>query len=79
MGQGLVAVGELLGIQEDVAVDLVLRVQEVDVPGGAHRLAQLLPQTDNGAVEVPQLLLVGGLPLPDHEGVVAQGLDLQVL
>ena len=58
-------------------VYLVLRVQEVNVPGGAHRLAQLLAQPDDGAVELPQLLLVSGLAVPEHEGVVAQGLDLQ--
>ena len=78
-GHGGVAVGKLLGVQKDVAIDLVLRVQEVDVSGGAHRLSQLLPQPDHSAVELPQLLLVPDLAVPEHEGVVAQGLDLQVV
>ena len=56
-GQGRVRVVKALGGQQDVAVHLVLRVQKVDVAGGAHRLAQLLPQADDGAVKVPQLLL----------------------
>ena len=60
-------------------VDLILRVQEVDVPGGAHRLAHLLPQADDGAVEVPQLLLVLHDALAEHEHIVAQRLDLQIV
>ena len=62
-----------------MAVDLVLRVQEVDVAGGAHRLAQLLPQGHDGPVEVPQLLLCADHPLAEHEHIVAQGLDLQIV
>ena len=58
-------------------VNLILRVQEMDVPGGAHRLAQLLPQPDDGAIEAPQLLLRPGVAVAEHEGVVAQGLNLQ--
>ena len=78
-GQGLVRVLKALGGQKDVAVDLVLRVQEVDVTGGAHRLAQLLPQGHDGPVEVPQLLLCADHPLAEHEHIVAQGLDLQII
>ena len=78
-GQGLVRILKALGGQQDMPVDLVLRVQEVDVPGGAHRLAHLLPQADDGAVEVPQLLLTFHDSLAEHEHIVAQGLDLQVV
>ena len=49
------------------------------VPRGHHRNAQLLPQADNGAVQLPQSLVVGHLPLPHQEGVVADGLNLQVI
>ena len=52
-GQGLIRVLKALGGQQDVAVNFVLRVQEVDVAGGAHRLAQLLPQPHHRAVKVP--------------------------
>ena len=56
----------------------------MDIPGGADRLAQLLPQTDHRAVPLPDLLPVPGdgfaVPVrPDHEAVVGQGLDLQVV
>ena len=78
-GQRLVRVLKALGGQENVAVHLVLRVQEVDVPGGAHRLAQLLPQPDHGPVEVTKLLLRLHHALAEHEHVVADGLDLQVI
>ena len=40
-----------------MAVDLVLRLLEMDVAGGADGLIQLLAQADDGAVELPQLLL----------------------
>ena len=76
-GQGLVRVLKALGGQQDVAVDLILRVQEVDVSGGAHRLAQLLPQPHHRAVEIPQLLLGADHALAEHEHIVADGLDLQ--
>ena len=78
-GQGLVRIFKALGGQQDMPVDLILRVQEVDVPGGAHRLAHLLPQADDGAVEVPQLLLVLHDALAEHEHIVAQRLDLQIV
>ncbi len=62
-----------------MAVDLILRVQEVDVAGGAHRLVQGLAQRHDGAVEVPQLLLALHHTLAQHVHVVADGLDLQVV
>ena len=74
--QRLVGVREFLGRQQDVAVDLVLRLQEVDVAGGAHQLAQFLPQTDNRSVEFSQVLLRLHVAVAEHEGVVAQGLNL---
>ena len=60
-----------------MAVDLVLRVQEMDVAGGAHRLVQRLAQGYDGAVEVLQLLLALHHTLAQHEGIVAQRLNLQ--
>ena len=63
----------------DGTIDGILGVQEVDVAGGHHRLAQLLAQRHDAAVEVPQLLLAFRQSLPEHEGVVADGLDLQIV
>ena len=62
-----------------MAVNFILRVQEVDVPGGAHRLAQFLPQTDDIPVKVPQLLLGPDHPPAEHEHIVADGLNLQIV
>ena len=78
-GQRCIGVGELLAGQQDVAVHLILRLLKMHVAGGAHRLAQLLPQPDDGAVEIPQLLLRLDIPLAKHEHVVADGLDLQIV
>ena len=76
-GQGLVRILKALGGQQDMAVNLILRVQEVDVAGGTHGLAQLLPQPHHRAVEVPQLLFRAHHALAEHEHIVADGLDLQ--
>ena len=56
-GQVLVRVLKALGGQQDVAVDLVLRIQKMHVAGCHHGLAELLPQADDLPVELPQLLL----------------------
>ncbi len=78
-GHILVRVVKALGGQQDVAEDLVLRVQEMDVAGGHHHLPQLLAQADNGAVVGPQILVGLGLVffVCQHKAVVGQGLDLQ--
>ena len=56
MGSGAFASGNFFGGQQDMAVDLVLRLLKMHVAGGDDRLAQLLAEPDNGAVEVAQLL-----------------------
>ena len=72
-----VAVLKALGGQQNVAEDLVLGVQEVNVTGGADGLIQLLAQADHGAVEVPELFLGLDHLLAEHELIVVQGLDLE--
>ena len=62
-----------------MAIHLVLRLLEVDIACGAHRFAKFLAQADNGAVELPQFLLRLHLAVAEHKGVVAQGLDLQIV
>ena len=61
------------------AVDGVLGVEEMHVPGGDHGLVQLFTQRDDPAVEFPQVLLVAGGAVADHEAVVADGLNLQIV
>ena len=75
----LVEVLELHARLEDLSVDVVLGVEEVGVAGGHHGLAILLAQGHHLAVEVPQLLIVLELALGDHEAVIDDGLDLQVV
>ena len=77
--QGLVGVLKPLRGQQDVPIYLVLWVQEVDVAGGADWFPQLLPQLDDGTVEVPQLLLSADHPLTKHEHIIADRLYLQIV
>ena len=49
------------------------------VAGGDHGLVQLFAQSDDFAVEVAQLLLVARRAGAEHEAVVADGLDLQIV
>ena len=62
-----------------MAVSLVLRLLEVDVAGGADGLVQLLAQADDGAVELPQLLLRLDVTVAEHEHIVADGLNFQIV
>lgn len=65
--------------QQNVAVDLVLRLLKVYVAGGADGLSQLLAQPDDGAVKLPQFLLRLDIAVAQHEHIVADGLDLQIV
>ena len=56
-GQRGVGIGEFLAGQQNVTVDLVLRLQKMHIPGGTDGLAQRLAQADDGAVKLAQLLL----------------------
>ena len=78
-GQRRVGVREFLRRQQDVAIRLVLRLPEMNVPRGADGLAQFLSQPDDDPVELPQILLRAHVAVSQHEGVVAKGLDLQVV
>ena len=62
-----------------MAVDLVLRLLKMHVAGGADRLAQLLAEPHDRAVEFPELLVRAHAAVTDHEPVVAQRLDLQIV
>ena len=84
--QGIFAVRivKLLGGQQNMTVDLVLRLEEVDVSGGTHRLAQPPADLHDFSVKVPQVLHAPGNGFPflirtEHIGIVGQGLDFQVV
>ena len=76
-GVGFVTILKALGSQQNMAENLILRVQEVYIAGSHHRLAQFLPQTDDGTVKLPQLLNILGNSLFQHEHIVADGLNFQ--
>ena len=78
-GHVLVRVVEALGGQQNVTENLVLWVQEVNVSGGDHRLAQFLAQPDDLPVVLPEVFIGFGSPffVCQHEAVVRQRLDLQ--
>ena len=62
-----------------MAVDLILRLLKMHIAGGDDPLAQLLAKPDDGAIEVAQLLLAPGRTLAQHEAIVAQRLNLQIV
>ena len=62
-----------------MAVDLILRLLKMHIAGGDDPLAQLLAKPDDGAIEVAQLLLAPGRTLAQHEAIVADGLDLEII
>ena len=78
-GRLVVAVVVAQTCLQNGAVDGVLGVEKMHVPGGDHGLVQLFAQGDDFAVEFPQVLLVAGSAGAEHEAVVADGLDLQIV
>ena len=78
-GHILVRIGKALRRLQDMAVDLVLRVEKMHVSRGTAGDVQILCQTQHRAVELPQLLFVSRLALSDEEAVVADGLNLQIV
>ena len=49
------------------------------IAGGTDGLMQLLPQPDNGTVQVPEVLLGLDGAVAQHEHIVADGLDFQII
>ena len=78
-GVGLVRVIKALGVQKDMPKYFILRVEKVNVTGGNHHLPQRLAQPDDGSVVFFELLHVLGHALGQHEHIVRQGLDLQIV
>ena len=60
-------------------VDGVVRIHEMDVAGGDNRDAQFFAQAHDLPVQVPERILIGHLPLADEKGIVADGLDFEVI
>ena len=78
-GKRLVRVGHLLGSKKNVPVNFVLGVEKVHVAGCDHGLSELVAQLYNRAVEAPELFFVLCYALLQHEAVVADGLNLEIV
>ena len=63
----------------DGAVDGVVRIHEMDIAGGHNRNPQLVAQAHDLAVQIPERILIGHLSFTDQEGIVADGLDFEVI
>ena len=75
----IIRIREALTRHQDTAERLILGFEEVYVTGGAARFSQFIRQAENIAVPVAQLLLVLRHALCDHEVVVADRLNLQIV
>ena len=64
---------------QNLAVYLILRIHEVRVAGGNHRLAVLLAQCDHAPVQIAQSLIILDSALRDQEPVVADRLNFQII
>ena len=65
--------------QNDTPVNFVLRIQVMRVAGSADRLAAFFTKLNDPSIELPQLFLVLDHALLNHERVVADRLNLQVV
>ncbi len=78
-GRLVFGIREALPGGQDLAVDAVLRIQKMHVAGRHNRDMQLFTERDDLTVVIPQRLLILREPLADHEFVVGDGLDFEVI
>ena len=76
-GRLLVGVGKAHTRHQDGAEDRILRVEEVDIPGGADRLFELIAHSHDGPVEIAQLLHIFAASGSHQECIVAGRLHLE--
>ena len=62
---------------QDGAEDRILRDEEVDIPGGADRLFELIAHSHDGPVEIAQLLHIFAASGSHQECIVAGRLHLE--
>ena len=80
-GRLIVRILKALSGHDDPAVHLVLRIQEMHVAGGHHRLVKLLAKRNDLFVQPDQIILgfKSGTLSPQHELIVSQRLNLQII
>ena len=74
-----VRVGKFHAGLDNRPADSVFRIHKMHVARGHYRDIQFFAKFDNFPVQVPQFFLGGSLSVPQHEGVIADGLNLQVV
>ena len=77
----IVRILEALAGHDDAPIDLILRVHEVHIAGSDHRFAVFVAQSHDALIDGDEIILrmdVDAVAL-DHEAVVAQRLDLQIV
>ncbi len=81
-GRLIVRIIKALSRHDDPSVYLVPRIQEMHVAGCRHRLIKFLPKAYNLAVYLTQVFFAfyfRNLLALDHETVIPDGLNLQVI
>ena len=78
----LVCIVKAFSCHNDPPVYLVLRIQEVNVTGSYHRLVKGLSQLHDLPVDLLKIFLsldIIPVRIPEHKGIVADRLDLQII
>ncbi len=75
----MIRIGEALARLQNGPELGVLGVQEMHVTGGHHGNSQLFTDAHNAPVEIPEGFLVLHPAFPQKEGIVADGLDFQII
>ena len=78
----LLCIVKAFSCHNDPPVYLVLRIQEVNVTGSYHRLIKGLSQLHDLPVDLLKIFLsldIIPVRIPEHKGIVADRLDLQII
>ena len=75
----IVAVVKALTGLNNRSINGVVGVEEMHVSRSHHGQPQFLAQLDDGAVQIPQTLIILDLSFTHQESVIADGLNLQII
>ena len=80
-GVRLVRIIKALGCQQDMAENLVFRIEEMNIAGSNHRFPQFLAQPNHGTIQISQIFLRVDIDLLifKHETVIGNGLYFQII
>ena len=78
----VISIIKALSCHDDPPVDLILRIQEMDITGCHHRLVELFSKCYDSAVKVHDILFTvycRNLGRINHKMIIAKRLDLQIV